>query len=498
MNSAVGTSFTDSQHLVIVDSASPTTPILLEVAGQWQPVAQIDEGVTDLAAGSIRNLTQRFVSYLKNSRVYRLDLRRASWPPAPAPVSALQTNDLCRFEAHVIQDRRSAERSVLVFEGVGPDRQCNTADDRLVAVRLDMSASDPPFTIEGQFLAALRAGDGAVTGFVVRSGNRVQTVDQNFENPVELFTLSSPTNRLHVIDNGERPSAPHRQLLFVDGRDVRAFSLSLGAGPATLFTLAPGEFPALEFPDRAVASDSNNVYFIVNSDRSGRLVRASDTLTAQVIASESTLHHLPGTDDPDPARFTGRRCPRVSSIGRCQRPAGRRSRSLRGQACPDLSSFFAAAESVWYDCAPLGFWDYGGWLNPPQGLPVNPIHGRVRSDGAQMEELYNLRPIATSRVNPIPLRPDAATVDTVIVASISGPGLANATLRAFDGATRSELFTYGVLPPSGFQTASGRPAASGQPALLSFGGVAANLFQTTLFFYQSDAPGLTRVTAFVP
>ena len=198
INIAPGFANTFSQHLVIVDSVSPTTPILLEVAGQWQPLAQIDEGVVHPVTGSISNPGVRFVTYLKERRFYRLDLRRATWPPSAMPVSALQTTDLCRLEAHAIQDRKSAGRSVFVLEGVGPDRQCNTADDRLMAVRLDMTEADPPLSIEAQFLAALRAADGAINGFVVRSGSQVQRVDQDFANPIDLFTLSIPTNRLHV------------------------------------------------------------------------------------------------------------------------------------------------------------------------------------------------------------------------------------------------------------------------------------------------------------
>lgn len=493
MNAAMGMSSFNSQHLVIVDSASPTTPILSEAAGQWQPVAQIDEGVTDLLTGSISNPGLRFVSFLKEGRVYRLDLRRANWPPVSMRVSSLQTTDICRLVASAIQDRKSAERSVLVFAGVGPNRNCNPPGG-LLAVRLDMSEADPPFTSEAQFLAALRAGDGAITGFVVRSGSRVQTVDQNFENPVDLFTLSSPTNHLHVIDNGERPSAPHRQLLFVDGRDVRAFNLSSSSGPVTLFTLATGEFI-----DRAATSDSSNVYLIVNGQQSGRLIRASDSLTAQVIASEPTSRIYQVL--PTPTRLVysvvGAQGVEYRSV---PKTGGAAITVAPGQPCPDLSSFFTVGETVWYDCAPLGFWDYGGWIDPPQGLPANPIFGTVRSDGAQLEELNNLERIGTSTVNPLPLRPDAATVYSVIVASINGPGLANATLRAFEGASRRELLTYGVLPPSEFraQPATGRPVQWGQPGLLSFGGVSANLFQTDIFFYQSDAPGLTRVTAFLP
>ena len=296
------------------------------------------------------------------------------------------------------------------------------------------------------------------------------------------------------IDNGEQPNAPHSQLLFVDGRDVRAFNLSSGNGPVTLFTLATGEFP-----DRAVTSDSSSVYLTVNGEQSGRLIRASDSLTAAVIASESTsrIYQVLATPTRLVYSVVGAQSVEYRSVPKA---GGTAITVAPGQPCPDLSSFFTVGETIWYDCSPLGFWDYGGWLNPPQGLPANPILGRVRSDGTQLEELNNLQPTATLSVNPMPLRPDAAPIYSVMVASISRSGLAGATLRAFEGASRSELFTYGVLPPSGFTTyhATSRPTPWGQPGLLSFGGVSATAFETDIFFYQSDAPGLTRVTAFVP
>jgi hypothetical protein len=72
-------------------------------------------------------------------------------------------------------------------------------------------------------------------------------------------------------------------------------------------------------------------------------------------------------------------------------------------------------------------------------------------------------------------------------------------LRSYEGTTRAELFEYGSLSAGSLLSIfpAGNPQ-TGLPGLLttqaaSSGGVAAPL---DVFYYRSDAAGITRVTAF--
>ena len=59
---AGGASRFSSEHLVVVDPASPATPVAAEAAGWWQRVAQIEEGVIDSASGTVDGLGGAFPS----------------------------------------------------------------------------------------------------------------------------------------------------------------------------------------------------------------------------------------------------------------------------------------------------------------------------------------------------------------------------------------------------------------------------------------------------
>ena len=78
---------------------------------------------------------------------------------------------------------------MLLFTIAGPDHASSTADDRQVAVRLDMTSADAPVAVTGEVLDALRGTDGAIAGFLVRDGNQIQRVDASLANPVDLFTV---------------------------------------------------------------------------------------------------------------------------------------------------------------------------------------------------------------------------------------------------------------------------------------------------------------------
>jgi hypothetical protein len=487
---AAGASQFSSGHLVVVDPASPTTPVAVEAAGWWQLVARFEEGVIDSTAGTVGNLGARFLVYQKNGRVHRLDLRRGSWPPMSVETSSLTAAQTCNAHPKAIPDRRSAERSQLLFTTPGPDQICKTADDRQVAVRLDMTAADAPVAVTGEVIDALRSADGEITGFLVRDGNRIQRVDLTFANPVELFTVSTSDFELaHPLDLAQ---VLQGRSVFRDGTAIRAYDFVAGGAPVTLLTLDNADSYV-----SAHAADSSAVYFAISSRQfdHGRLIRVNASLTTDVLASESVsiieifvspTRVVYGAGSPGYPWDYGITTFDYRSVPK----SGGTPITLASDPANVIIGAVLAGENVWvgaltHESAPMK-----NWVNV------------VRSDGADSQQLPHASIVSVTQSNPVPLLPGQSTVHSITIAhdlSASAAPFSSAMLRGYDGTTRAQLFEYGSLSAGSLLSifASGSPQ-TGLTSLLtaqaaSSGGVAAPL---DVFYYQSDAAGVTRVTAF--
>jgi hypothetical protein len=469
-------------HLVVVDPASPTTPVALEAATHWHALAEFKEGVIDTSANSVSNPTTRFLVYLKSNRVHRLDLRRGTWPPAPAPVSSLMVSAAAGCGGAAIHDVRNAERSWIVLTG------CATTPIRHQwAVRSDMSAADPPIPVASEVVGAMRASDGAITGFVVRDGTRIYKVDAGFGDAIDLFTVAAGTSTRFPLQNLDVPSSMLRgHLLFVEANQLRAYDLTTGSGPVTLFSPGPGELCC-----SVVASDAANVYVTVGGDNRSRLLKVSAALAVQVLATESASRILAASATP--TRLVYSIVDATGVVYRSVPKSGGTPLSIApAEPCPDLSSVHVAGENIWYDCSALGYWDYGGFLDPPRGLPLRPFVGVVRSDGVPVQIFEHAWIAGTASANPAPLVPNASTIHAVTVAHPEA-------LRAYEGATGTQLVEYAVALPPNLGLEGQNNSAWRLPslftALYAEGGF---LHQRELFYFQTDAAGVTRVTSFAP
>ena len=96
--------------------------------------------------------------YLKGNRVYRLDLRRGTWPPASARFIADGEGNC---GAAMIHDVRNAERSWIDLT-VRDDRQSP------MGRAFRHVGGSPPSGVASEVVGAMRASDGAIIGFVDR------------------------------------------------------------------------------------------------------------------------------------------------------------------------------------------------------------------------------------------------------------------------------------------------------------------------------------------
>jgi hypothetical protein len=477
-------------NLIVVDPASPTTPVAVEPGGTWQMLAEFEEGDIDVGLNSVSNPQTRLFMYLKESRVHRLDLRRGAWPPAAAQVSTLTINGAC--QAAAIHDVRNAERSWIVFFP-GAGLYCDTLDGHQWAVRADMAPDDPPVAVASEVVGAMRANDGAITGFVIRDGAWIRKVDSDFGNPIDLFTVVGGPFTHFPLENLDFPSSMQRgHLLFVESNELRAYDLTAGGGPFTLFTPGAGERCC-----SVVATDATGTYLTVEGNGSGRLLKVTDLLAVQVLTTESGSRIL--TVGVTPTRLVYSIVDASGVVYRSVPKSGGTPLTIApAEPCPDLSSMVVAGENIWYDCSALGPWDYGGFLEPPRGLPDEPFVGFARSDGTGVQIFENAQIAGTVRANPMPLIPDSSTVHAVTVAHL-GEQQAIQALRELDGSTASLQVEYAALPANLLLDPFWQSSTSGLPSLFTLGYIQGGLWaQRELFFFQTDVAGVTRVTTFAP
>jgi hypothetical protein len=148
-----------------------------------------------------------------------------------------------------------------------------------------------------------------------------------------------------------------------------------------------------------------------------------------------------------------------------------------------------AGETVWVGLLQHTGTSAGNWINV------------MRSDGLELQQFLRSSIIGQTLANPASLLPDKA-IHAITIAhdlSPSAGAVSAATLRSYDGATRAALLEHGSVPAGSLISIfAARNPQWGMPGLLSTqaassGSTAAPL---DVFFYQSSASGVTRVTEF--
>jgi hypothetical protein len=174
--------------------------------------------------------------FWKNQQLIRRDLIGATGLPAEVRVSTLTSVGLCEGGqdfASVGSDVTDVNRTWYVYRKSGTDGQCNTVDDRFLAVRANMTPVEAPLDI-ARPLATVHAANGSLTGWIVRNGNLMQRVNTDFTSPVTMFTL--PAADLAFNDDASLDN----HWVFESGGKV--WGVNLGAAPAALTEIATVSF----------------------------------------------------------------------------------------------------------------------------------------------------------------------------------------------------------------------------------------------------------------
>lgn len=468
-----------SANLTLVDPLSPTPGATVE-SGNWAlqggAAAQVLDG-----SGNLTQLNTRYLVYAKGNRLHRLDLLKGSGTPAPTLLSSVTTQQLCApsslFSDMLGADAPNPDRTVLVYRAPGPDAACDTADDTYIGIRLNMTGTDAPLVTTATPITFINGNAGELTGFVVRTGNQIQRVDASFANPTLLFTVSGGT----FARVGRLTNAAKDIFVYRDGSDVRVYDLKNGTGPTTLFSLAAGE-TAL-----GGAPDSSGMYLVVNTSSSGRVVRVTDALAVTTLATETA--GPPNIWGTTPTRVIFAAAGNLRSVPK----AGGSVTTLASISQPAfLAGAFPSGENVYYSSAGV-----------PTSTSSGKLLGIVQSDGSNPQQIADAYAIGVHLSNPLPVIRNDTGWYAILVAHALPPGVSSfsgASLRAYEGPTRNVLVNYGSLPAGGFITVSNSNTGAlwRQPDLFVANALVGTSLATDLFFYRSDAAGVTRVTSFVP
>lgn len=489
---ANGSQTVDGSTLSAVRAVSPTGASTIEAAGTaallFQPAFE-----ATVSGGQVSDLHERFAVYFKNGRLYQLDLQSTGDVPTSQLVSSLTPNQVCGdsgspqgAETASGIDLADATRTWVFLQGPGTDGVCGTTDDRYRAVRLNMSATADAPTI-GEPLAEVMASSGAFAGLVVREGNLVRRLDADLLNPTTLFTLPAGTfSNDGVRYGGSLPGI----WLFRAGDGLYGYDLgSSAAAPTRLATLSLGEQGASFLPTAAQGSVG---YVALNGDASARILRLNGLATPTSVATGvgGSIEQIDAT--PTRAVFLVRYDLGLTTLQSVPAGGGTPTMLVQDDDTWITASTFVSGDNVYTMQQGI------------DGVSSSSVYRTVvvGADGSARETRNNTAILGALLAASTPIASFGSDWYALLLADnvSTTTGYGGSTLRAEAGATRSALVTYGQVQPTpeSIVLSSGiGPVQYGQPGLLAYFTLAGST-AIDLIHFDSDAPGLTKVTGFNP
>jgi len=259
--------------------------------GSYAGKRQVLRGTIDFLSGTDLGQAAGVEVYKgSDGHVYALDLTSTSAPAAQqlSAETAATVDDTCSLSGTAVAganvdyvgvaifaDLQSPTNSSYFYRLPGADLVCNTADDVIHMVKTGMGPGDAPIVASSMPLAAVHGAQGALTGFVARSGASLVLVDANFANPLVLGTFASPIGVATALPVGTTQGYPTGQLFLIDGL-IYHVDYAAPAVSAPLFTV-PGWLPTSNAA--LFAASPTILYFSVYTPAAGA-APASSTVYA--------------------------------------------------------------------------------------------------------------------------------------------------------------------------------------------------------------------------
>jgi hypothetical protein len=489
----------NSGRLVAINPATPPQATTLEAAGTWHSaqvkgVGAFLQAAVDTGTGQYSAMRQRYSVYAKNGRLMKVDLA-AGGTPTPALLSTLTTNAIC-YGSYIFFnmaiDYADPSKSYAIFMtpnssgaclALGTDLRPNTA---YRAVRMNMSGTDAALTIPNP-LAAIRDATGAITGFIVRVGDRVQRTDANFANPVDLF--ESP---IGMIPLGVFGTSAPGVWVYTNSSDLFAVDLANPTAPTPLglqVNLAVTNHQAIAIDGASMYVGSGTRLFRINQDRTATQLANAPTGITEVAVTPTRVVFRTATTLSSVPKTGGTITNVVTSLGSLDLFNGvNRNGAIdptSGSSSLWQHSFLTAGENV-----------YTGSNN---GSAPNTYGVRVvNSDGTGLQVTNGSRIVSWVESPTVPWIGNTPA-HTIYVAENEGTGIfAGSPVSAYDATTRAKRFVVGNFPAFVTLSTFNDPVA---PIVFGQYGVIRALTASltgnltfNLFLFKTDTNGLTQST----
>lgn len=448
-----------------------------------------------VSGGQVSNVQQRYYAYFKGSRLYKVDQSISSGVPVPALLSSLKSSEVCGRSSVTMDlamldgmgnDFVDPSRSWMFMVAPGPDGRCDTsADNQAWAVRLNMDGGSSARLIDMP-VAEIRNNDGTLAGFVLRKGTQLSRVDADLGSPTALFKLGSAD--FNNLSDGNIGSSGPGIWLFIEGGKLYGVDLAKLDGAKLLATLA-----ADESHQGTVVSDGPHGYLALTSLSGTRILHITDTLAVDTLATLDV--------QASDVQLTSSHVV-VQSLGLSGK---------KGQVIGIARA--GGAKSVLYTLADgeaFGQSQTSGGNVYVNVLGIGPSPS-VRTlisapDGGSQQWLPGSMVVGWMGAKTWPARSwlgGSASWALFMVDGAVGPfNMSGGTLRSVQGDTRQTLVTYGKLPTGPMATSYAYVSNYGQASLLPVfsveGSGSGSSFIMDLLYLKTDAPGLTRMTNFLP
>jgi hypothetical protein len=441
--------------------AAGGTAVPLHPAGQGELAGMLVQG--QISNGLASNFYVRSLLFWKNGTLIRRDLSGPNGLPPEARLSTITSANACGLngggdDVQMGNDAVDAMLSWLIVHKQGADGACNTGDDQYFAVRANMSAADAPLQVSRP-VAPIHSAQGALTGWLVRTGLQMQRVNADFSGAVNLFTL--PDDDAEFMSGSELSNTA----VFSAGDGVYAVDLT-AAAPAAITRLAT--LAADETLSELEQVNQRDIVFAVHGTSQTRLLRY--TLATRTTQPIGTVNGMGDIVIVTPTRVLARN----AQSGLLSFPIGGGAPVEIPGAASLMGSLFthAGGERIWHE--------------------VNGSVVSVNSDGTGAQT------IAGSRLAGCVLKPQTAIwstwpeCDAVMVVTGSA-------LRSHDAQSGAARITYGNVQVPNAQLNSffyfSSLTAWGQAGILTQVVSNADNSQATMLSYllKTDQAGLTQV-----
>lgn len=433
----------------------------------------IDSGDYDGDSKLLSCMHNYAVIYAKNDgKIYKVSALNGS-SLAPQQVSNETLADSDNFcTGSVWANYAQPAQSVYAYSLTGDDQDCNSDDDLLQLVHLDMTSTTAPISAKPIIVATADLSSGAVSGWLVNDGGTLRQCSADFAScGGSLAAITRAASELLSL-------GADAQLLQIDA-DLYVYNGQSNNLSASIFSLASGKSVG------ARTSDASHIYFAVGSS----LYRAplDGSAAASLFHTEPVGYNYKLEPTAHKIIYgTGLTTQEIKALDKTTAE----STSLASLSNVESGYFFVHGNRIYY-----GFTDYN--IAPPLVEFIPSLSGSVLEDGSEKAEVALSAWSIGTYPDAIDFNLGASSLQPNRMIQVggytsgAGMGYAGGSIQVFDAETATLSLNLGTLPSD--EGISGISCLGFSDNLLC--DLTSASFQTDIFYLNAaQADSLERVT----